>query len=571
MPLIHSLLKFLLEFFSMNIYTARVRKHFIFIFLLFSYTCFADLDISNSSFYDYDNAQLSLRAIQLAYPELEAHVVYDPQAKDWCLQTKKETLYWAHGRMLPKNEKDRWNEWRALIDYFYPDTPFDPQYLIKEELERLKPRNLAPSRAKMKTYNNAFFKFLYGNYTKSDILKKLTRRYTFLGKPIFIHKHIAGKLTAVENKIFAKAHRSPEVRQFVKNVLRADGFSWRSIRDSEQRSNHSWGIALDILPKDWKKYNVYWLWAAHKKEMWMKIPPKNRWSPPQEIIDIFESEGFIWGGKWMLWDTMHFEYRPELIILQKLLSENKEYRYHEENIRISSEDFPPDYFLPEVVFAEKNILKKNHPVSKSELFSDAVKNTLAQQQTLSAVLNVSFKKYIFIPVQEPKNIQTAVFALINRQTSQFAKNKKAMQHKRENMLTDFKTAYISVLQILENHKKATAMLLPALVQDNRKLQARSELYMQAIKNASIEAKKIRAKHRITSKEESVKEALLFATTMEKRQKDSIHSLGIISPVNIFPEHFGIFGSLKNALVFAKSYDLKQTTAENFINPIILSR
>ncbi|WP_177331580.1 hypothetical protein [Treponema phagedenis] len=139
------------------------------------------------------------------------------------------------------------------------------------------------------------------------------------------------------------------------------------------------------------------------------------------------------------------------------------------------------------------------------------------------------------------------------------------------MLTDFKTAYISVLQILENHKKATAMLLPALVQDNRKLQARSELYMQAIKNASIEAKKIRAKHRITSKEESVKEGLLFATSMEKRQKDSIHSLGIISPVNIFPEHFGIFGSLKNALVFAKSYDLKQTTAENFINPIILSR
>jgi hypothetical protein len=28
-----------------------------------------------------------------------------------------------------------------------------------------------------------------------------------------------------------------------------------------------------------------------------------------------EEEGFIWGGKWPMYDTMHFEYRPELILL----------------------------------------------------------------------------------------------------------------------------------------------------------------------------------------------------------------------------------------------------------------
>ena len=36
-------------------------------------------------------------------------------------------------------------------------------------------------------------------------------------------------------------------------------------------------------------------------------------------IEIFEKNGFIWGGKWDLWDNMHFEYRPELILLQNLL------------------------------------------------------------------------------------------------------------------------------------------------------------------------------------------------------------------------------------------------------------
>jgi hypothetical protein len=35
---------------------------------------------------------------------------------------------------------------------------------------------------------------------------------------------------------------------------------------------------------------------------------------PYEIVAIFERHGFIWGGKWGHFDTMHFEYRPELLI-----------------------------------------------------------------------------------------------------------------------------------------------------------------------------------------------------------------------------------------------------------------
>jgi peptidoglycan L-alanyl-D-glutamate endopeptidase CwlK len=31
-------------------------------------------------------------------------------------------------------------------------------------------------------------------------------------------------------------------------------------------------------------------------------------------VTIFENHGFIWGGKWYHFDTMHFEYRPELLV-----------------------------------------------------------------------------------------------------------------------------------------------------------------------------------------------------------------------------------------------------------------
>jgi hypothetical protein len=35
---------------------------------------------------------------------------------------------------------------------------------------------------------------------------------------------------------------------------------------------------------------------------------------PWEIVEIFERHGFVWGGKWYHYDTMHFEYRPEIVL-----------------------------------------------------------------------------------------------------------------------------------------------------------------------------------------------------------------------------------------------------------------
>ena len=34
---------------------------------------------------------------------------------------------------------------------------------------------------------------------------------------------------------------------------------------------------------------------------------------PEEIVNIFERHGFIWGGRWYHYDTMHFEFRPEFL------------------------------------------------------------------------------------------------------------------------------------------------------------------------------------------------------------------------------------------------------------------
>ena len=60
------------------------------------------------------------------------------------------------------------------------------------------------------------------------------------------------------------------------------------------------GAAIDINTKS----SDYWLWSSGGAY-------RNR--IPFAIVEIFERHGFIWGGKWGHFDTMHFEYRPELL------------------------------------------------------------------------------------------------------------------------------------------------------------------------------------------------------------------------------------------------------------------
>jgi hypothetical protein len=79
----------------------------------------------------------------------------------------------------------------------------------------------------------------------------------------------------------------------------AGAYNCRTVADTGEPSMHSWGAAIDINAA----YADYWLWPRAASANIL----------PPEIIDIFERRGFIWGGKWSHYDTMHFEYRPELL------------------------------------------------------------------------------------------------------------------------------------------------------------------------------------------------------------------------------------------------------------------
>ena len=110
---------------------------------------------------------------------------------------------------------------------------------------------------------------------------------------------VADKLKAVSADLDAL----PD--SFVKYLTPSGGtYNCRVIAGTTRPSVHGNGAAIDI--------NVAWsdYWRNHQP-VGGKHPYKNR--IPWEIVEIFERHGFIGGGKWYHYDTMHFEYRPELL------------------------------------------------------------------------------------------------------------------------------------------------------------------------------------------------------------------------------------------------------------------
>jgi len=92
---------------------------------------------------------------------------------------------------------------------------------------------------------------------------------------------------------------------FVKFLMPSAGtYNCRTVAGSSVRSMHAYAAAIDLN----SRYSDYWRWSTKgaADPVW-----KNQ--IPIEIVRVFEKHGFIWGGYWYHFDTMHFEYRPELL------------------------------------------------------------------------------------------------------------------------------------------------------------------------------------------------------------------------------------------------------------------
>jgi hypothetical protein len=148
--------------------------------------------------------------------------------------------------------------------------------------------------------DRAFFDKMYGDCWKGEVAPRLA---SVVWLPRSWGRTI--RVTSVNGVDRHLAAISDELDQLPEQLKRyayppAGTYNCRPVADTGQPSMHSWGAAIDINTA----HADYWQWRASGGYV-------NR--IPAEIVAIFERHGFIWGGKWAHYDTMHFEYRPELL------------------------------------------------------------------------------------------------------------------------------------------------------------------------------------------------------------------------------------------------------------------
>jgi D-alanyl-D-alanine carboxypeptidase len=154
--------------------------------------------------------------------------------------------------------------------------------------------------------NEAFFAKMYGDCRKGEVSPHLVA-VPWLpkswGKSIQITS-----VNSVDQKLRAVSAEIDALPDKIKRAAypSAGTYNCRAVADTGQPSLHGYGIAIDLNTA----VSDYWYWSARSGT------PVYRNRMPQEIVAIFEKHGFIWGGKWYHFDTMHFEFRPELLAAQ---------------------------------------------------------------------------------------------------------------------------------------------------------------------------------------------------------------------------------------------------------------
>jgi len=226
-----------------------------------------------------------LRCLLAAYP------------KHLCSATS-DTLIWCDGTRMKYDDGKVKPDHSALLDTADLQDQMVQRYTPGKTLT-VPAKNFEPGRVR----HEPLFSKMYGASSRA-VARRLARVRWLPG---IANRTV--RVTTVNDvhlklkKVSDELSRLP--RRFHRYLRRSSGsFTWRYIRGTRRRSMHSFGVALDLD----LAYSDYWRW---RRRPGGKLRYRNRL--PLEIVEVFERHGFIWGGRWYHYDTMHFEYRPELL------------------------------------------------------------------------------------------------------------------------------------------------------------------------------------------------------------------------------------------------------------------
>ncbi|MDR3171648.1 MAG: M15 family metallopeptidase [Treponema sp.] len=267
-------------------------------------------------------AEAVMKAFAAAYPDRLGQAVLCNG--DWAVQMDGEQYYYAQGKFLSENEVKQAADFRPQRIYRYTtefagDTSENNAWKAAAAELFWRRTVFSGTVARGYTYSSgsirsSFYEKLLQCETREEAFAH-QKIITFLRSTVTVHERIVAPLARVEQRINELEKTDAEITAWKKSLDSITAWNWRNIASSSNRSFHAYGIAIDLLMKLQQGKETYWLWTRGKGIDWRTVPEEDKLNPPRSVIRAFEEEGFIWGGKWPWYDTMHFEYHPELILL----------------------------------------------------------------------------------------------------------------------------------------------------------------------------------------------------------------------------------------------------------------
>ena len=232
---------------------------------------------------------LGVRALMDAYPDF----IKDFDGKNVVFADGTKMVY----------DDGRKKSFAVMLD----DSDLEDMFYVAYEMPRDKAPDYQADAGRSR--NDALFKKMYGS--SSAAVQRTLTTVDWLGQKVKM-TNVNGAADSLR-KVAAELAARPELKKYLKS---SGTFYWRPVRGAKRMSAHSYGIAFDIGVD----YSDYWLWKnGNKSDENAKVKYANR--IPHEICEIFEKHGFIWGGAWYHFDTMHFEFRPEILRYAQLYKE----------------------------------------------------------------------------------------------------------------------------------------------------------------------------------------------------------------------------------------------------------
>jgi len=232
-----------------------------------------------------DRGKAVMEALSRAYPDRLGPAQY--RDGDWAVSLEGVWFYYAGGRLLPEALRRDAAAYDPHPFYNYPAElpPWKPPG--REEDERL---SSAARRRSEKPPNRSshFYDALWRARTKAEAYQRV-KTIRFLGRQALVHYSILEELALVEEAILEAAKTDRQVRAWIDGIGSLSAWNWRGIADTQSRSFHAYGAALDIQLARTGGKASYWLWTAQNTPRWWAVPYSERLHPPQAVIKAFEA------------------------------------------------------------------------------------------------------------------------------------------------------------------------------------------------------------------------------------------------------------------------------------------